>query len=431
MRLGAALSDYAAAAPTLGEMFDRRQRAIAAYKRVIAIKGDYANALDAMGLQYSALNRIDDSKRAYNESLRVGETPAAHMDFGLLFIHGRNDSFDQGDIQQDELRNAANHFRKAIELSPDYWDAYGRLGYVYYRAGKLIDAVDVLETAVQHDKANRSLRLLLGSVYAGQCRFDEAKASFESAYKTYVKNKENDNALDVVSDWGKALAWFGLSDSAMAQETEVLAAKPTHVNALRVRGEIEIETSGMDPFKVTAGLADLKAAVDNDSPKTDNDPPKSDAVLSAYLEALVQTGRSADAVAAYEAWSRDGLVPPLATASTWDATIRPATPNTRMAYAKALLKNSEWQSASHEFAVLLQMGVRPEAQAGVEPARSAHARVDDAMLTNVSTSASDTTAGAARPERKHECTVLSMTQRPLLTDSASLLPAQELQVAAL
>src|SRR5882672_248612 len=431
MQLGAARSDYAAAAPTLREMQERRRLAIRAYKHVIAIEPDYALAYDAMGMQHSLLNETKEADQAYLNSLEKHQTAAAHLDRGLLLIHGRNDSFDERDIQDDELHDAEDHFRKAIELSPDYWEAYGRLGYVFYKAGKLIEAADVLKTAVQHDESNRSLRLLLGSVYAGQCRFDAAKASFQSAYDNYVKKKENDSALDVISDWGKALRGFGLSDWAIAEETKVLAAKPTHVDARRVRGEIEIETSGMDPFKIEAGLADLNAAVDNDSPRTDNDSPKTDAVLSAYLEALLQTGRAADAVTAYETWSRKGFVPPLATTSALDAAILPATPNARLAYAKALLKNREWQSASYEFAVLLQQGVRPGTQGSAErPARSASARVDDAILTYVSTTMSDTTLGAGRPERKHECNLPTMTQ-PLLTDSASLLPVQEFQVASL
>jgi tetratricopeptide (TPR) repeat protein len=310
-------------------------------------------------------------------------------------------------------------------LSPDYWDAYDGLGYVLYKAGKLSDAVDVLEAVVQHDESNHTRRLLLGSVYAGQCKFDAAKASFQSAYDTYIKNKDNDNALNVISDWGKALGRFGLSDWAIAEETKVLAAKPTHVNALRVRGEIEIETSGMDPFIITAGLADLKAAVDNDSFKTD-------AVLSAYLEALVQIGRARDAVAAYETWSREGHVPPPATASTLDAVILPATPNTRLAYAEALLKNNQWQSASREFAVLLQLGVKPRTQEGAKlHARSADAGVDDASLTHVSTRMGDTTPVAPRPERNDECNLTGLTRQPLLTDTGSLIPVQELYMAAL
>jgi len=155
-------------------------------------------------------------------------------------------------------------------------------------------------------------------------------------------------------------------------------------------------------------------------------------VLSAYLEALVQTGRASDAVAAYETWSREGHVPPLATASTSGAVILPATPNTRLAYAEALLKNNQWQSASREFDVLLQMGVGPGTQGSAElHARSANGGVDDALLNNVSTLISDTTPVAARPERNHGCNLPTMTRQPLLTDSGSLIPGQELYMATL
>ena len=424
MQLGVARSDYAGVAPTLPEMHDRRKRAIEAYERVIAINRDYALAYDAIGLQYSYLNETKEADEAYRNSLKRRETSPAHLDFGLLLVHG-NDFANERYIRANDLVDAEDQFRKAMELSPDYWDAYDGLGYVLYKAGKLSEAVDVLEAVVQHDESNHTRRFLLGSVYAGQCRFDAAKASFQSAYDTYIMNKDYDNALNVISDWGQALGRFGLSDWAIAQETIVLAAKPTHVNALRVRGEIEIETSGMDAFIIAAGLADLKAAVDNDSPKTD-------AVLSTYLEALVQIGRAGDAVAAYETWSREGHVPPLATASTSRAVILPATPNTRLAYAEALLKNNQWQSASREFDVLLQMGVGPGTQGSAElHARSANGGVDDAILTNVSTLISDTTPVAARPERNHGCNLPTMTRQPLLTDTGSLIPGQELHMATL
>jgi tetratricopeptide (TPR) repeat protein len=416
MQLGVARSDYAGAARTLGEMHDRRRLAIDAYERVIAINRDYALAYDAIGLQHSFLNETTEADEAYRNSLKKRETSPAHIDFGLSLVHG-SDFFNERDIQANDLLDAEDQFRKAMQLSPDYWDAYDGLGYVLYKAGKLGDAIDVLEGVVQHDESNHTRRLLLGSIYAGQCKFDAAKASFQSAYDTYIKNKDNENALNVISDWGSALNEFGLPQTAIAEETKVLAAKPAHVNALRVRGEIEIETSGMDSFLIAAGLADLKAAVDNDSSKTD-------AVLSAYLEALVQTGRASDAVATYETWSREGHVPPSATPATLDAVILPATPDTRLAYAEALLKINQSQSASREFDVLLQLGFKPGIEEGTAPhARSANARVDDAILTRVSV--------ATRPERQHECNLPTMTRQPLLTDTAFLIPVQELDIAAL
>jgi tetratricopeptide (TPR) repeat protein len=413
MQLGAARSDYAAAAPTLKEMNERRRKAIEAYDHVIAIKGDYALAYDAKGLQLRLLNKSSDAAQEYSHSLAVGEMSPAHIDLAVLRINGSNDSLNERDIPANELGDAEIHFLRAIELSPDYWYAYGGLGYVLYKAGKLGDAVDVLEAAVQHDKSNRSLRLLLSSVYAGLCQFDAAKASFKSAYDAYVDNQDNDNALNVIADWGKALHEFGLTDAAIAQESAVLASKPNDVDALRVRGEIEIETAGTDPVAIAAGLADLKAAIDND-------PSRSDAVLSAYLEGLVQAGRAGDAVAIYETWSRDGLVPPLATTSSSDAIILPATPNARLAYARALLKNNQWEGASREFAVLLGLGVTPEAQVSAElSAQTKSTGVAEAILTPVSTRTSDTAAIAARADSKHQCHLPPLTRQPLLPTCAA------------
>jgi hypothetical protein len=94
--------------------------------------------------------------------------------------------------------------------------------------------------------------------------------------------------------------------------------------------------------------------------------------------------------------------------------------------------SNQRKSASREFDVLLQLGVKPGTQEGAElHARSANAGADDASLTHVSTRMGDTTPVAARPEREHECNLTTMTRQPLLTDDASLIPVQELHMAAL
>jgi len=413
MQLGAARSDYAAAAPTLKEMNARRRHAIEAYDHVIAIKGDYSLAYDAKGSQLRLLNDSSDAVQAYQRSLTMGENSPAHVDLALLRIHGSNETLSKQDIPANELSDAESHFLRAIELSPDYWYAYGGLGYVLYRAGKLDDAADALAAAVQHDKSNRSLRVLLGSVYAGLCRFDAAQASFQSAYDSYVQNQDDDNLLHVISDWGQVLREFGLRSAAIAQESAVLASKPDNVDALRIRGEIKIETAGANPAAIEDGLADLQAAVDHDASK-------SDTVLSAYLEGLVQAGRAGDAVATYETWSHYGLVPPLATTSISDAGILPATPNARLAYAKALLKNRQSQGASLEFAVLSGLGVVPDAQVSGElRAQAGSLKTAEGDLRRVSTRAGGTPALASGADSKHECQLppLSQTSLPAVRES--------------
>jgi len=408
MQLGAARSDYASAASTLMEMSDRRSGAIEAYNHVIAMKDDYPLAYDAKGLQLSLLNEPFAAAQEYHHSLAVGENSPARIDLAALRIHGSNDSFSKRDIPADALADAESHFRSAIELSPDYWYAYGGLGYVLYKAGKLGDAVDAVKVAVQHDESNRSLRLLLSTVYAGLCQFDEAKESFMSAYDTYVLKQHNDDALNLMADWGKALGEFGLAAAAIAQESAVLASKPNDVDALRARGEIEMKTAGTDPDAIAAGLKDLGAAVDND-------PSKSDVVLSAYLEGLLQAHRADEAVFSYQTWSRDGFVPPLATTPISDAVILPAKPNARLAYARALLQNQQRGGASREFAVLSRLGMGPAAQVRAElQAQAESSEVSEAIVMPVSTRTRDTAALEARAHGKHECHIPPLTRQALL-----------------
>jgi tetratricopeptide (TPR) repeat protein len=418
MQQGAAYSDYAAAAPTPGEMTERRLLAIAAYDHVIAIKKDDALAYDAKGLQYSFLNNTSEANKAFVASLAAEETLPAYIDLGLLTIHGRDDLLRERMLSAVELRTAENHFRRAIELSPDYWDAHGSLGYVLYKRGKWQEATDVLGAALDHDPSNRRLRLLLAAAYAGQCDFDAAKTRFKAAYDANIKDKDYDGALNTVSDWGEALELFGRHAWAIDQEATVLDNAPTHVNALKVRGAIEINTASGDANLIEKGLADLNAAVNNDAGKTDQ-------VLNTYLSALLATGRVADAVSIYEAWSRNRWVPPPATNSPTEAAILPATQQTRLSYARALLKNHQWEAAWRELEVLSATGVKIGAQDGdALRAQAANARADAAVLTRVSLLVSNAAPVVDQAVRPPECNLDHTVQLPQLTNQPALLPQQ-------
>jgi tetratricopeptide (TPR) repeat protein len=418
MQQGAAYSDYAAAAPTPGEMTQRRLHAIEAFDHVIKIKNDYALAYDAKGVQYSLLNNTSEAKKAFDASLAAGETPPAYIDLGLLTIHGRGDLLDERVLTPVELRTAESQFRRAIELSPDYWDAHGRLGYVLYKSGKLQEATDVLGAALDHDLSNRQLRLLLAAAHAGQCQFDAAKTRFKAAYDANIRDKDYEGALNTVSDWGEALELFGQQSWAIDQETEVLGKTRTHVNALKVLGEIKINSAGGDPTLIEEGLADLKAAVNSDAGKADR-------VLNAYLSALLTTGRVADAVSTYEAWSRDRWVPPQATNSPAEAAILPAAQRTRLSYARALLKNNQWEAASREFEVLSATGVKLGAQEGdALLAQVANAKAEAAVLTRVGLLVGNAAPFADQANRRSECNLDHTTQLPQLTNQPTPLPQQ-------
>jgi tetratricopeptide (TPR) repeat protein len=305
-------------------------------------------------------------------------------------------------LQADELRAAEMHFRRTIELAPDYWDAHGALGYVLYKAGKFRDAADALEEAAQRDASNRGLRLLLGAAYAGLCRFDDARAGFKTAHDANVSDKDEIEALNTKTDWGQTLDEFGFHDWAMAEVSRVLAANPLHVDALKIRGEAKLAAAGQNLPQVGEALADLRAAVANDTAK-------SDAVLNAYLDALSRTTGADEAVSTYETWSQNGIVPALATSSIVDAVIIPDTRRTRRTYADALAKLNRLDSARRELDVLSRLGMvveAPDADSQPHPA-NAPANVPESapIFTHVSTRGEV----AAR-----ECTRPNLAEPPLL-----------------
>jgi tetratricopeptide (TPR) repeat protein len=414
MQLGAALSDYASSAPTLGEMQTRRADAIKAYTRVIAIKNDYELAYDALGFQRAVLGNIDDARQAYKKSLALAETSPAHVDFALLSMHGRNDSFDEKAFRDPDLDDAKRHLRVATKLDPAYWDAHSTLGYVLYERGRFREAADVLVPAVEHDESNRDLRNLLSSTYARLCEFDAARAYFTKTYKrnyaAYKKNNNQDDMLNTASDWGRTLDKFGFRAAALEQETAVLEVNPNHVDARRFRGEMEIASG--DAQTISQGLMDLKGAVDAN-------PNKTDGVLAAYLAALTQTDHQDDAIAVYETWSRDKLVPALATNSTSDAGILPPVNHARIGYAKALLKGRQWERALNELEVLVKLGMTPGAEELRDLQNQAtNSSASGEALTRIRNLSKDNALLTAPSETHEDCSVADIPQAAPLAQVA-------------
>jgi tetratricopeptide (TPR) repeat protein len=342
MQLGAARSDYAATQDPAHEANTRRE-AIAAYQRVIDIQDDYGLAYDAIGVQTDALHDTLGAFRWFNLSLRKGETPAAHVDLGWLYINRRNAFYGGVSGSLDWLAAAQVEFEKAIKLMPDYWSAHQGLGYALLEHGYMTEAIDVLKPAAIHDISDLDTRRHLGSAFAGACRFKQAEQFFRAAYVRYAAAGDGNNQLNTLTDWGKALDEFGARQAAVAQEEAVLQKSPGHVYARQFLGQIQI--ASVDPATVAKGLAALKTAVDADGDKQDF-------VLQSYLIGLTETGHSGDAVKVYREWSGRGLVPPLGVSLPVANAPPPRNQLVRLGYAKALVVSHQWQQAVPEFDML-------------------------------------------------------------------------------
>lgn len=74
----------------------------------------------------------------------------------------------------NDLDRAEFEFRTAIELSPQYVEAYNNLGIVHKRRGKLHEAEAQFERAIELDKKYAAAYSHLGAVYLAQNRIDAA-----------------------------------------------------------------------------------------------------------------------------------------------------------------------------------------------------------------------------------------------------------------
>ncbi len=81
---------------------------------------------------------IQDMIRNKDDPLEgIANTPQEHNRIGIALEH------------QGRLDEAAKHYRIAVELKPDFFEAYANLGNIYYRQRKLKDAAKFYQRALQ------------------------------------------------------------------------------------------------------------------------------------------------------------------------------------------------------------------------------------------------------------------------------------------
>ena len=165
-----------------------------------------------------------DSFSLYDNDIKIAPNSAKlNYHYGLE-LNKKGLAENDSDKKAEYMNNAFQRFAKAAEIFPDYHDAYGQMGLMYYRnksyekalenyeksialkpnnagvysnmgiiyfeRGDLNKAKEVYEKAVQLDPRFVDARRNLGSVYARQKQYKKAIAQFQEALKY-----EPDNAV--------------------------------------------------------------------------------------------------------------------------------------------------------------------------------------------------------------------------------------------
>jgi tetratricopeptide (TPR) repeat protein len=148
------------------------QAALAAieFERAIALRPDLPDPYLNLGKVQNAQGKIDEAAARFEQALALRPSDAqAHNHLGSVRW------------KLDQLQRAAESFRRAIALRPDFAEAHFNLGGVFWKQNDFQRATECFEQALalrpDYAEAHNSIGILL----AQQGRLDEAIKRFEQA----------------------------------------------------------------------------------------------------------------------------------------------------------------------------------------------------------------------------------------------------------
>ena len=146
-----------------------------------------------------------------------------------LYFHLGNSNFDAG-----KLADAANAYEKAIELDPQMLGAHVNLGSVYDEMGRLDDAITAYRAALEIEPNEDRTLCNMGNVYFKKRQYERAMEQFQMALEA--------NPQSQLAHYNMAILFAdsGIYDEAIREWEKVVAIDPA--SDLGVRSAQNVET---------------------------------------------------------------------------------------------------------------------------------------------------------------------------------------------
>ncbi|RLC28463.1 MAG: hypothetical protein DRH37_09465, partial [Deltaproteobacteria bacterium] len=126
----------------LGNLYfglDRYEDAYKEYREAVRINPDANNSF-SLGQACLRLDRLNEAEGCFSQVRRL-EPQKPDGDYGLGLVYSK----------QGRYEKAVEHFRKAIRLDKDFYDAYAEMGYAFMDMGEPDEAKAILEFLDQKD----------------------------------------------------------------------------------------------------------------------------------------------------------------------------------------------------------------------------------------------------------------------------------------
>jgi Flp pilus assembly protein TadD len=161
------------------------------YKKIIQLDSTFGPAWVNLGDLYLVSNQPKKAKAAFLKTLQLENNPP----FPHLWAYK---GLGQLAIDKEQFEEAEKHFKKALELSPRFWEAYNYLGIVYTRIGRFEEAKSMLDKSLELEPSRWWTHNLIGLLYIKTGQLKEAKASLD---KSFELSPNNEYTFQILARW--------------------------------------------------------------------------------------------------------------------------------------------------------------------------------------------------------------------------------------
>ena len=146
-------------------------KAIYHFKKALATKEDYGPARNNLGNAYAEKKEWDKAIEQYEiviSNLLYVTPQFPYSNLGIAYYHKK------------EYGRSETYFKKALDITPDFQRALYGLAKTYIASGRIAQAVETLEFAVDKHPENALLHFELAKTY-------ELKRDYRRAYGSYIR----------------------------------------------------------------------------------------------------------------------------------------------------------------------------------------------------------------------------------------------------
>ena len=183
--------NYAEAHYNLGNALKdlgRLEDAVASYQKALAIQPDFAEAHSNLGIALQDLGRLEEAVASYHKARDINPSFAK--------IHN-----NLGNALKDLVKfdDAVASYQKALAIQPDFAEAHSNLGIALKELGKLDDAVASYQKALAIQPDFAEAHNNLGTVLQDLGDSDEAVVSYRKAFSIKPDYVEAHKNLGIIS----------------------------------------------------------------------------------------------------------------------------------------------------------------------------------------------------------------------------------------